>query len=134
MNKSLKLVAIAALFSTNFAFAQQSNLDSEIDCKQEQNSMLGMKYCAGKEEAATAKTLTQKQRAIRKNLDKDSRVQFDRFTKAAAKYKEELCAYEGEGSKGGSIYGMVITGCHMNENQRQIKMLDEMTNRPEGTM
>ena len=62
--------------------APQSDQFSDIDCAKEQESMLGMKVCAGRELAKTEKELKAQRQKMLKAADKDMRKSMNKWFKA----------------------------------------------------
>ena len=113
--------------------APQSDKFSDIDCAKEQESMLGMKVCAGRELAKTEKELKAQRQKMLKAADKDMRKSMNKWFKAGDVYADATCEVEGQRYAGGSMQGLVIGVCLNGEYGRQLKELKDLENRPEGS-
>ena len=75
---------------TTVSAAPQSDQFSDIDCSKEQESMLGMKVCAGRELAKTEKELKAQRQKMLKAADKDMRKSMNKWFKASDAYADAI--------------------------------------------
>lgn len=129
--KNLFFCAIVVFGMNTISHAKDDQF-ADIDCTQSQDSMLGMKVCANRALVKTEKTLKIKHAALLKHVDKQQRKAANSFIKASATYATALCTMEDEAFNGGSMQTLVHAACLDAEYQRQIKLVDEYVNRPEG--
>jgi uncharacterized protein YecT (DUF1311 family) len=133
--KTLKGVALAALMAAcvGVSAAPPSDQFSDVDCSKEQESMMGMKVCAGRELAKTEKELKAQRQKMLKAADKDMRKSLSKWFKASDAYADATCEVEGQRFAGGSMQGLATGMCLNGEYGRQLKELKDLENRPEGS-
>jgi len=126
------IAACCAAGATAATAASPSNPSSDIDCTQTQESMQGMKVCAGRELAKTDKALKAQRQQMLKAAAPDMRTALEKWFKAGDAYASALCAVEGQRYAGGSMQGFAVGVCLNGEYGRQLKELHERQHRPEG--
>jgi uncharacterized protein YecT (DUF1311 family) len=67
-------------------------------------------------------------------LTPPSAASFEMAQRAWATYREAQCAFEGMGTVGGSIHGMVVTDCKTRLTLQRVKDLDAQARCPEGDL
>ncbi|MBB6579576.1 uncharacterized protein YecT (DUF1311 family) [Comamonas odontotermitis] len=133
--KAKNLLAIAVLIAavSGVSHAKDDQF-ADIDCSKDQDSTLGMKVCAAKELDKTKQALKAKRAEMLKKVGKEQRKAANSYIKASDAYATALCSFEDEAYHGGTIQSLVHGMCLDGEYQRQIKVIDEYMNRPEGSL
>ncbi|SFF34817.1 lysozyme inhibitor LprI family protein [Paracidovorax wautersii] len=127
------MIAVACIGSANAKGVTAPEDLDDVDCSQQQDSMIGMKVCAARKLDEAEKQLAANRKKALKAADKAARNALTKLFKASDVYTEALCTAEAQSSEGGSIYSLVYGMCRIGETERQIKVLDGMVNRPEGS-
>lgn len=131
--KKILSIAVLAMAVHGASYAKDDQF-ADIDCSKDQDSTLGMKVCAGRQLEKTQKQLKAKRNEMLKKVGKEQRKAANSFIKASDAYATSLCSFEDEAYHGGTIQTLVHGMCLDNEYQRQIKLIDEYMNRPEGSL
>lgn len=71
---------------------------------------------------------------IAKRLVGPSAASFATAQRAWQTYREAQCAFEGMGTVGGSIHGMMVAQCKTRMTEERVKLLDAQLNCPEGDL
>lgn len=128
--RNLIYSAVFSAFLSTSAFAGQDQF-SDIDCSKEQESMIGMKVCAGRTLEKTEKALKSKKAEYLRKSEKSDQQQIKKFFKAADAYSEAICDLEGRKYAGGSMQGLVIGVCLDGQYQSQIKTIESLMKSPD---
>lgn len=128
-NRALQCVLTSALIALccvgQDALATSTPLASneDIDCLQEQDSMLSMKICAQRELDKTEKELKTQRQKMLIGADKEARKFIEAWFMASDAYAKTMCEVESEDFAGGSMQSLVTALCLKLEYTRQLKEL-----------
>ncbi|WFF83419.1 lysozyme inhibitor LprI family protein [Delftia tsuruhatensis] len=127
-----KMAAVAALsLLCGLPAMAAEDQFADIDCTKDQQSMIGMKVCAGRNLEATEKTLKTRKADYLRKANKTDHKQINKFFKAAEAYSDALCDLEGRKYAGGSMQSLVVGVCLDGQYQDQIKTIEGLMKSPE---
>ena len=129
---AISLLAVCSAGMSINAMAKEDQF-ADVDCSKEQESMLGMKVCAGRELQKTEKLLEAQRSKFLKSADGNMKKAMRTWFKAADALTEAKCEVEGLRYEGGSMQTLVEGTCRDSEYKDQLKALKEYENRPEGS-
>ncbi|MBO6726597.1 MAG: DUF1311 domain-containing protein [Rhizobiaceae bacterium] len=122
----LKIVTATMLaISSGSAFAQ--------NCEDPQ-TQLEMNHCAGLAYEAADERLNETYGEVRARLDEAGREQLVATQRAWIAFRDTECTFRSRGVEGGTIYGMVYSGCLADLTDQRTADFEEMLACPEGDL
>jgi uncharacterized protein YecT (DUF1311 family) len=128
--KALLAALIVILLSGNAARAQ----DEKIDCASQSLNQMQLDQCAGREFKAAEARLDALYLSMRAKYDAPNGALFEAAQRSWRAWRDAECAYETNGTAGGTINSMMQTKCRAARTSARLKELDAQLHCEEGDL